>query len=76
MDLDAQAILFDGMGQVVDAAFYNNMQACNGAVQHSGDNQTGEGGGDDEFIRVDVDSVPAHVTCIMFVVCAYKGGSF
>jgi tellurium resistance protein TerZ len=76
-DLDAQAVMFDEMGVIKDSCFYNKMSACNGAVRHSGDNRTGEGSGDDEFIRIQLDHLPADIKVIMFVITAYnEGGSF
>ncbi len=53
------------------------MSAAGGAVRHSGDNRTGEGDGDDEFIGIDLDALPADIKIIAFVVAAYnEGGSF
>lgn len=76
VDLDAQAVLFDAFGNMVDAAFYNQLAACDGAVTHSGDNRTGDGDGDDESINVDLDALPASIKSIVFVVTAYSGGTF
>ncbi len=63
-DLDASAILCDANGKAIDEThfvFYNNKQDPSGSVRHSGDNRTGEGGGDDESIQVDLEGVPATV---------------
>lgn len=76
VDLDAQAVMFDSIGNVVDAAFYNQLSACDGSVTHSGDNKTGEGEGDDEVIKIDLDTLPIIVETIIFVVTAYSGGTF
>jgi tellurium resistance protein TerD len=75
-DLDASAILCTEAGTVVspgDFVFYNNLASVNGAVQHTGDNLTGEGDGDDEVIKVDLASVPAEATKIVFPVAIYDG---
>jgi stress response protein SCP2 len=48
----------------------------NGAVMHSGDNKTGEGQGDDEFIRIDPTKLNPSTSIIMFVVSAYSEGNF
>ena len=61
MDLDVQAVLFDRMGVLRDAAFYNNVSAANGAIQHSGDNRTGDRMGDDEAIAIDLDALPPDI---------------
>lgn len=76
-DLDASAVLFNQVGVIQDACFYNKMSAANGSVRHSGDNRSGEGAGDDEFIGIDLDSLSPDIKVIMFVVTAYtEGGSF
>jgi tellurium resistance protein TerD len=75
-DLDASAILCTDAGSVVsdrDFVFFNNLASANGAVQHTGDNLTGEGEGDDEVIKVDLTSVPAEAAKIVFPVAIYDG---
>ncbi|MDI9884435.1 TerD family protein [Streptomyces sp. HNM0645] len=70
-DLDASALLLDDSGKVASNGhfvFYNNLTSPDGSVQHTGDNLTGEGEGDDEQIKVDLASVPADVTRIVFPV--------
>jgi stress response protein SCP2 len=65
------------MGVIKDACFYNKMSAANGMVRHSGDNRSGEGAGDDEFIGLDLDHLDPSIKVIMFVVTAYtEGGNF
>ena len=77
VDLDAQALCFDSIGNLVDAAYYNQLEACNGAIKHSGDNRSGEGEGFDESIDLDVDLLAtSHVEFVAIVVTAYSGGSF
>ncbi|PLR98900.1 TerD family protein [Bacillus sp. T33-2] len=63
-DLDASAFLTDGNGkcqQDTDFIFYNNLKHPSGAVEHTGDNRTGEGEGDDEQILIDFSKVPSNV---------------
>lgn len=63
-DLDASAFLTDENGKVIqdsDFIFYNNLIHPSGGVEHSGDNRTGEGDGDDEQIKIDFSKVPSHV---------------
>lgn len=70
-DLDASAFLLDAEGKVrtpEDFVFYNNMKGANGAVEHTGDNRTGEGDGDDESLKVNLEALPADVNKIAFVV--------
>ncbi|NED85995.1 TerD family protein, partial [Streptomyces sp. SID11233] len=50
-DLDASAILTNAEGKVSgdgDFVFFNNLKSSDGSVEHTGDNTTGEGEGDDE----------------------------
>ena len=73
-DLDAAAFLLGANGKVnsdEDFVFYNNLKHKSGAVEHMGDNLTGEGEGDDEEIKVDLEKVPANVEKIDFTVTIY-----
>jgi tellurium resistance protein TerD len=63
-DLDASVFLLNNMGKVrndLDFIFYNNLRSADGSVEHTGDNRTGEGEGDDEAVRVNLAGVPADV---------------
>ncbi len=75
-DLDASAILLKDDGKALSDqhfVFFNNLASPDGSVQHTGDNLTGEGDGDDEAIHVDLTAVPADVTKIVFPVSIYDG---
>jgi tellurium resistance protein TerD len=77
-DLDSSAILVGADGKAVDDrafVFYNNKTSGDGSVVHTGDNRTGEGGGDDEQIKVNLTAVPAHVDKIVFPVGIYDAAS-
>ncbi len=74
-DLDAAAFLLGADGKVITDAefvFYGNLKHVSGAVEHMGDNLTGEGDGDDEQILVDLSKVPANVEKIAFTVTIYE----
>lgn len=63
-DLDASAFLADSNGKVVndtDFVFYNNLKSQDGGVEHTGDNRTGEGEGDDEQIIIDFPKLSSHI---------------
>ena len=45
-------------------------------MQHTGDNLTGAGEGDDESIRVDLAGVPPAVATIVFTVNSFTGQDF
>ncbi|MDQ2722798.1 MAG: TerD family protein, partial [Actinomycetota bacterium] len=48
--------------------FYNNLKSPDGAVEHTGDNRTGEGEGDDEQIKVDLAALSSDVQKIVIPV--------
>jgi tellurium resistance protein TerD len=48
--------------------FFNNLKSPEGSVEHTGDNLTGEGEGDDESIKVNLTSVPQEAERIVFTV--------
>ena len=73
-DLDASALLVNSAGKVLSDqhfVFFNNLVSPDGSVEHTGDNLTGEGEGDDESIKVDLARVPADVDRIVFTVSIY-----
>ncbi len=76
IDLDASALLFDATGRLVDQVWFQELVSRDGSVQHTGDNLTGEGEGDDESIRVDLGSVPPDVTALVFTVNSFTGQDF
>ncbi|MFC5236474.1 TerD family protein [Pseudonocardia zijingensis] len=76
IDLDASALLFDGTGNLVDAVWFRQLRSQDGAVQHTGDNLTGAGEGDDEAILVDLDRLSPSTTQIVFTVNSFTGQDF
>ncbi|MBF0178764.1 MAG: TerD family protein [Magnetococcales bacterium] len=76
IDLDASVGLFDAQGRMVDQAWFRQLQSQDGSVQHSGDNLTGEGEGDDEQIMVSLQRVPPHVQALVFVVSSFTNDTF
>ena len=74
-DLDSAAFLLDENGKVnadTDFVFYNNLKHSSGAVEHLGDNLTGEGDGDDEQVKVDLSLVPQNISKIAFTVTIHE----
>jgi tellurium resistance protein TerD len=70
-DLDASAFLLkegDKVRSDSDFIFYNQLKSTDGSVEHTGDNLTGEGEGDDEVIKVDLSRVPPEVQKISVAV--------
>ncbi|MFI1394154.1 TerD family protein [Streptomyces sp. NPDC020681] len=77
-DLDASALLVDAGGKVLTDqhfVFFNNLKSPDGSVEHTGDNLTGEGEGDDEQLKVNLAGVPAEVDKIVFPVSIHEGES-
>ncbi|MDX3095811.1 TerD family protein [Streptomyces sp. ME01-24h] len=77
-DLDASALLTGTEGKVLSDqhfVFFNNLRSPDGSVEHTGDNITGEGEGDDEQIKVNLAGVPAEVAKIVFPVSIYEAES-
>jgi tellurium resistance protein TerD len=74
-DLDASALLVGANGKVLSDShfvFFNNLRSPEGSVEHTGDNLTGEGEGDDETINVELPGVPLEVQKIVFTVSIYE----
>lgn len=74
-DLDAAAFMLDSTGKAPTEnqfVFYSNLKDPSGAVEHTGDNLTGEGEGDDEQIIIDLSLVPEVIEKIDFTVTIYE----
>jgi tellurium resistance protein TerD len=70
-DLDASMFLLNDKGKVrgdADFIFYNQLHSSCGSVEHTGDNRTGDGDGDDEQLKVFLDKVPAVVNKLAITV--------
>lgn len=70
-DLDASVFMTGENGKVISDnhfVFYNNLRSPCGSVEHTGDNLTGDGDGDDESIIVDLTAVPANIKSIFITV--------
>ncbi|GGV04291.1 chemical-damaging agent resistance protein C [Actinomadura cremea] len=73
-DLDASALMLGASGKVLSDhhfVFFNNLTSPDGSVEHTGDNLTGEGEGDDEVVNVDLSGVPAECERVVFPVSIY-----
>jgi stress response protein SCP2 len=76
IDLDASVIAYGPQRNHVDSCYFGKLSILNGAIKHSGDNLTGEGGGDDEVIVVDLGRIPPEVTGLVFTVNSFTGQKF
>jgi tellurium resistance protein TerD len=74
-DLDASALMVNVAGKILSDAhfvFFNNLTSPDGSVEHTGDNLTGEGEGDDEAVKVNLVAVPPEVDKVVFPVSIYE----
>ena len=74
-DLDTHAFLLGANGKVTsndDFIYFNNKTHNSGSVEHTGDNLTGAGDGDDEQINVHLDKVPVNIDKIAFTIAIYQ----
>ncbi|WP_217571635.1 TerD family protein [Streptomyces sp. GbtcB7] len=76
IDLDASVIAYGPQRNHIDSCYFGKLSIINGAIKHSGDNLTGEGGGDDEVIVVDLGRLPQDVTGLVFTVNSFSGQKF
>ncbi|WP_198351649.1 TerD family protein [Streptomyces typhae] len=76
IDLDASVIAYGPQRNHIDSCYFGKLKILKGAVKHSGDNLTGEGGGDDEVIVVDLGALPPEVTGLVFTVNSFSGQKF
>lgn len=77
-DLDASAFLL-GVNEKVrgehDFIFYNQTRSQDGSVEHTGDNRTGDGDGDDEAVTIDLGKVSPDVQKIAITVTIHDADS-
>ncbi|MBC9711910.1 TerD family protein [Streptomyces sp. TRM66268-LWL] len=76
IDLDASVIAYGPNRNHIDSCYFGKLAILNGAIKHSGDNLTGEGGGDDEVIVVDLGRLPQEVSGLVFTVNSFSGQKF
>jgi len=77
-DLDASLFLLGDYKKIISDehfVFYNNLISPDGAVEHTGDNLTGDGDGDDEQVKVDLSKIDPKVAEICIVVTIHEAES-
>ena len=80
VDLDASCALYDDAKRVVDVVYFGNLQSIDRSIQHSGDDLTGDMGGDDgldnEVITLDFSRLNPAVSYVAFVLNSFRGHDF
>ncbi len=74
-DLDASVFMVGETGKVISDAnfiFYGQKKSACGAVEHLGDNLTGQGEGDDEQVKIDLSKIPADIRKLVFAVTIHE----
>ena len=77
-DLDASAFLLTASGKVRgdhDFIFYNQLKSQDGSVEHTGDNRSGQGDGDDESLVVDLSKVSPEIEKVAVTVTIHDAQS-
>lgn len=80
VDLDASCALYDDSKQLLDVIYFGNLNSKDGSIKHSGDDLTGDLGGDDgldnEIITVNFSKLDPSVSQIAFVLNSFRGHDF
>jgi tellurium resistance protein TerD len=74
-DLDASVFILGDNKKIISDAhfiFFNNLKSPDGSVEHTGDNLTGDGDGDDEQIKIDLTKINPSVKEICIVVTIHE----
>ena len=80
VDLDASCAVYDENRKLIEVVYFGNLGSKDGSVKHSGDDLTGDTGGDDgldnEVITVDFSRLTPNATYVAFVLNSFKGQDF
>jgi len=80
VDLDASCAVYDENKKLIEVVYFGNLGSKDGSVKHSGDDLTGDTGGDDgldnEVITVDFSRLTPNAAYVAFVLNSFKGQDF
>jgi tellurium resistance protein TerZ len=76
IDLDASCMMFDNQKKLIDTVWFRQLKSNDGSIQHTGDNLTGDGDGDDEVIKVDLTRLSSNVQTLVFIITSFRGQTF
>lgn len=78
LDLDASVFMVGNNGKLPQDEFFiffNNLKSPDGAVQHTGDNRTGAGDGDDEMILANLPLIDDRISELIFTISIHEAAS-
>ena len=80
VDLDGSVSLFDKDRNEIETVYYARLQSSDRAINHSGDDRSGDVGADDGFdnevIEIDLRKINPEVEQIVFYLNSYNGQDF
>ena len=80
VDLDASCALYDDNKNLLEIIYFGNLRSKDGSIAHSGDDLTGDMGGDDgldnEIITLDFSRLNPSVSSVAFVLNSFQGHDF
>lgn len=80
VDLDASCVIYDTAKTLTEVIYFGNLKLKDGSVKHSGDDLTGDMGGDDgldnEVITVDFSALGSSISYVAFVLNSFRGQDF
>lgn len=80
VDLDASCALYDDNKNLIDIVYFGQLKSKDGSIAHSGDDLTGDMGGDDgldnEIITLDFTRLNSSVSYVAFVLNSFQGHDF
>lgn len=80
VDLDASCAIFNDKKELLDVVYFGNLTSKDLSIRHSGDDLTGDMGGDDgldnEVIKVDLQVINPNAAYVAFVLNSFRGHDF
>lgn len=80
VDLDASCVMIDSNKKVIDTISFRKLKSNDGSIIHSGDDRTGDVGGDDgldnEILTIDLTKVNNSTQQIVFFLNSFKKQDF
>ncbi len=80
VDLDASCALYDDNKNLLEIIYFGKLRSKDGSIVHSGDDLTGDMGGDDgldnEIITVDFSKLNTSCNYVAFVLNSFQGHDF